>query len=98
MHIAPTPQRSIEIPALHPPVRAEARLRAKNQLTLPEPIATVLEARPNDLLLFEIDPEQPRMARVRLVPRGFAGALTGVFGTTDDVKAFLREEHAAWGE
>lgn len=86
------------MPALHPPVRAEARLRAKNQLTLPEPIATVLEARPDDLLLFETDPEQPGTARVRLVPHSFAGALTGVFGTTDDVKAFLREEYAAWGE
>lgn len=84
--------------ALHPPVRAEARLRTKNQLTLPGPIATMLEARPDDLLLFETDPEQPGTARVRVVPRSFAGALTGAFGTTEDVKAFLREEHAAWGE
>jgi hypothetical protein len=83
---------------LDPPVRAEARLRPKNQLTLPEPIAAVLEARPDDLLLFEEDPAEPGTARVRLVPRTFAGALTGVYGTTEEVKAFLREEHAAWGE
>jgi hypothetical protein len=83
---------------LDPPVRAEARLRPKNQLTLPEPIAAVLEARPDDLLLFEEDPAEPGTARVRLLPRTFAGALTGVYGTTDEVKAFLREEHTAWGE
>jgi len=83
---------------LDPPVRAEARLRPKNQLTLPEPIAAVLEARPDDLLLFEEDSSEPGTARVRLLPRTFAGALTGVYGTTEEVKAFLREEHAAWGE
>ena len=83
---------------LDPPVRAEARLRHKNQLTLPEPIAAVLEARPDDLLLFEADPAEPGTARVRLLPRTFAGALTGVYGTTEEVKAFLREELAAWGE
>lgn len=86
------------MPTLDPPIRAEARLRNKNQLTLPEPIATALDARPDDLLVFEADPEQPGTARIRVLPRAFAGALTGVYGTTAEVKAFLREEHAAWGE
>lgn len=79
------------------PIEAEARLRAKNQLTLPEPIAAALDAHPDDVLVFETDPEQPRTARIRLIPRSFAGALTGTFGTTEEVKAFLRDEHAAWG-
>lgn len=79
------------------PVEAEARLRPKNQLTLPEPIVRALDAHPDDLLVFETDPEQPGTAQVRLVPRSFAGALTGVYGTTEEVKAFLREEHEAWG-
>jgi hypothetical protein len=35
---------------------------------------------------------------VHVVPRDFAGSLTGVYGTTDDVLAFVREEHAAWAE
>jgi hypothetical protein len=34
----------------------------------------------------------------RLVRAGFAGALTGTYGTTEEVKAFIREEHAAWEE
>lgn len=80
------------------PIEASARLRAKNQLTLPEPIAAALGAEPNDVLAFELDPARPDVALVHLVRAGFAGALTGTYGTTDDVKAFIREEHAAWGE
>ena len=80
------------------PQRAEARLRRKNQLTLPEPIAAALEVGPDDLLVFETDPSEPGTARVRAVPRGFAGALTGVYGTTDELKRWLREEREAWGE
>jgi hypothetical protein len=80
------------------PIEGDARLRAKNQLTLPERIVAALEAEPNDLLVFEIDPNRPDVAQVRVIHAGFAGALTGTYGTTDDVKAFIREEHAAWGE
>jgi len=79
-------------------IEAEARLRPKNQLTLPEPIAAALDARANDLLVFEVDPSEPSTARVKLVRGSFAGALTGVYGTTEDVRRFLREERAAWGE
>lgn len=86
------------MPILTRPVEAEARLRAKNQLTLPEPIAHALEAKPDDVLVFETDPDHPGVAHVHLVRAGFAGAMTGVYGTTEDVKAYLREEHEAWGE
>ena len=79
-------------------VEAEARLRAKNQLTLPEAIVDALDARPDDVLVFEADPREPGTARVHLVRAEFAGSMTGTYGTTDDVIAFLREEHAAWGE
>jgi bifunctional DNA-binding transcriptional regulator/antitoxin component of YhaV-PrlF toxin-antitoxin module len=80
------------------PLEAVARLRAKNQLTLPEPIAAALEVHPDDQLLFAADPDQPDVFTVRRVPTDWAGALTGVFGTTEEVKAFLHEEHQAWGE
>jgi len=79
------------------PIEAEARLRAKNQLTLPERIAEALGARTNDTLVFETDPARPGVAQVHLVRAGFAGALTGVYGTTQQVKTFVREEHEAWG-
>jgi bifunctional DNA-binding transcriptional regulator/antitoxin component of YhaV-PrlF toxin-antitoxin module len=76
----------------------EARLRPKNQLTLPEPIADYLEAEPDDVLVFETDPAQPGAAIIRRLPRGFAGSMRGVYGTSQEVKAFIREEHEAWGE
>lgn len=81
-----------------PAVEAEARLRAKNQLTLPEPIVHALDARPDDILVFETDPASPGSARVHLVRAGFAGALTGTYGTSEDIKTFVREERAAWGD
>jgi hypothetical protein len=82
--------------AADPPIAAEARLRQKNQLTLPEQIAHALEARPNDILVFETDPANPGAASVRVLRHTFAGAMTGVFGTTEDVLTYLREERAAW--
>lgn len=85
-----------DIVMVTPTIEAEARLRAKNQITVPEAIVEILEARQNDLLVFEANAHEPGTAVVRVVPRTFAGALTGIYGTTEDVKAFLREEHADW--
>jgi hypothetical protein len=84
----------------HPgrPVEAEARLRQKNQLTLPEAIVRVLDAAPDDVIVFEADPGEPGVAHLHLLPRSFAGSLTGVYGTSEEVMEFVRGERAAWGE
>ncbi len=79
------------------PIDAEARLRRKNQLTIPEPIARALDAVPDDVLVFETDPAEPGVARVRVLPRDFAGSLTGVFGTAEETLEYVRGERAAWG-
>ena len=79
-----------------PAITAEARLRAKNQLTVPETIVDMLDAQQDDLLVFEANEHEPGTAVVRAIPRSFAGALTGVYGTSDEVKAYLREERAEW--
>jgi hypothetical protein len=78
------------------PIRAEARLRYKNQLTLPERIAAQLEAKQDDLLVFEVDPAAPRQATIRIVPRTFAGSMTGIYGSTRDLLRDLREDREAW--
>ena len=80
------------------PIEAEARLRQKNQLTLPEPIVRALDAAPDDIVVFEADPAEPGVARVRLLPREFAGSLTGVFGTSEETLEYVRGERTAWGE
>ena len=80
------------------PIEVDARLRAKNQITMPDQIVRALGAAPNDVLAFEANPAEPGVAHVRLMPRSFAGSLTGVFGTTEEVLAFLKEEHESWGD
>lgn len=80
------------------PIAADARLRAKNQITVPDAIVRALGAAPDDVLAFEADPADPGVAHVRLMPRSFAGSLTGVWGTTEEVLAFLKKEHDSWGE
>jgi hypothetical protein len=80
------------------PVEAEARLRPKNQMTIPDAIVRALHATPDDTFVFEADPEQPGVAQVHVIPHSFAGSMTGVYGTTEDVIRFVRDEHKAWGE
>ena len=79
-------------------VEATARLRPKNQLTVPDRIVRALEATPGDRFVFEIDPAQPGRVSIRVMPRDFAGSLTGVFGTTEEALAFVAGEREAWGE
>lgn len=76
----------------------EARVRARYQVTLPEPVADALAAHPDDRLLFEADPAEPGVVRIRKARVSWAGAATGVFGTEEEVLEFLREERASWGE
>ncbi len=74
----------------------EARVRARYQLTLPEVVAAALSAAPDDSLVFESDPADPGVVRVRKARATWAGALAGVFGTEDEFAAFIRTERASW--
>ena len=76
----------------------EVHLRKKNQLTLPEPIAERLGVEPGDRLVFEADDEDPTRIRVRPLRRSYAGLLAGVYGTPEEMAAYLRDERAGWGE
>lgn len=75
----------------------EARVRARYQVTLPEPVAAALAAGPDDRLLFEADPAEPGIVRIRKARVSWAGAAAGAFGSEAEVLAFLREERASWG-
>lgn len=77
-------------------IEVEARLRSKNQITVPDQVVRLLEAELNDTLVFAIEPGKPGVAQVRVLPRTFAGTMTGTYGTTAAVTAYLREEHADW--
>ena len=72
-----------------------ARLRARNQLTIPERVATQLQARPGDRFVLLVEgPDVVRLVRVR---ESYAGALPGLLGSTQrDRDEWLREERETW--
>ena len=78
------------------PVTAEARLRPRYQLTLPEAVAAALAAAPDDYLVFQADPTEPGVVQVRKARISWTGAAPGVFGTEDEFAAFVRAERASW--
>ena len=80
------------------PIAADARLRAKNQITVPDAIVRALGAAPDDMLAFEANPADPGVAVIRLIPRSFAGSLTGMWGSTEEAIAYVRTERESWGE
>ena len=76
-------------------VSAPARLRARNQLTIPEPIVEAAGIELGETFVVEVDPNDPDVVRLRRVRVSYAGALRGVYG---DIDAYLEEERAAWGD
>jgi bifunctional DNA-binding transcriptional regulator/antitoxin component of YhaV-PrlF toxin-antitoxin module len=76
--------------------RETVRLRTKNQLTLPEPITRALGAQPGDR--FFISFEEPDRAILQRVPKSYAGALAGVWGTYEEAMADLRASRDEWDE
>ena len=79
-------------------VEVEVSLRKKNQITLPEPIASRLGVGPGDRLVFEADDGDHDRVHIRRVRRSYAGALAGVYGTPEEVAEYLRGERESWGE
>jgi len=76
-----------------PTVSAEARLRARNQFTLPEPIAEAGDLEPGDVFVVEIDVDDPDTVRLHRIRKSYAGALHGIYG---DSKTYLDEERRTW--
>jgi hypothetical protein len=74
-----------------------ARLRRRFQVTLPEAVAAALAVAPDDGLVFEADPTEPGVVRLRKARASWAGATPGVFGSEEEVAVFLAEERASWG-
>jgi AbrB family looped-hinge helix DNA binding protein len=74
-----------------PRLAVEARVRARNQVTIPEPIVRALGLEEGSRLLFRTDGDRVELIVVR---DSYAGALRGVWG--EDAQAWLAEERAAW--
>lgn len=77
-------------------LEAEVGLRQKNQLTLPEPIASQLGAQPGDHLVITVLDDEPGIARIRRLPRSYAGSMSGLYGTPEEVAVYVRKERESW--
>lgn len=73
----------------------ETQLRARHQLTLPDAVVRAVGLAVGDRLMFELDPADPEVVRLRPIRRTYAGALADVY---EDATDALAEERASWSE
>ena len=74
-------------------ISAEARLRAKSQLTLPEAVVEAASVAAGDRFVVEVSPDDPDTIRLHRVRSSYAGALSDLF---PDAAEYLTEERATW--
>lgn len=77
-----------------PPVTAEARIRARNQLTLPDPVVQAGGIAEGDRFVVEIDANEPDVVRLHRIRTSYAGALADLYGDAAD---YIESERASWG-
>ena len=76
-------------------VIAEARLRERNQLTIPDAIVREGRIEPGETFVVELEPDQPETLLLRRVRSSYAGALRGLWGK--DAGADLEADRKTWG-
>ena len=76
-----------------PSVSAEAKLRARNQLTLPGQIVQAAGIEEGDRFVVEVAPGDPDTLRLHRIRPTYAGALRDVYGSPSD---YLDEERHSW--
>ena len=72
-----------------------ARLRARNQLTLPDPIVQAAGLDEGATFVVELDPADPDVVRLRRVRSSYAGALKGQYEPSAE---YLAGDRAGWTE
>lgn len=77
-------------------IEVEATLRDKNQLTIPREIAERHKLSPGQKLVIVDSTERPGEFVVRVIAASYAGALAGVFGTTEQNVEYVRHEREDW--
>ncbi len=76
-------------------IEAHAKMRQRNQLTVPQEAVEALRLKEGDRIVFDIDP-QGRQATMRAVQESYSGLLNGVYGTPEQVASYIRGERAGW--
>jgi bifunctional DNA-binding transcriptional regulator/antitoxin component of YhaV-PrlF toxin-antitoxin module len=68
-------------------------MRARNQMTLPEPVVQAAGIVEGDRFVVEVTPGDPDTLRLHRIRPSYAGALSDVFG---DATEYLEAERRAW--
>ena len=74
-------------------VTAETRLRARNQLTLPEQVVQAAGILEGDRFVVDVAPNDPDTVRLHRIRPSYAGALRDVYGDATD---YLDRERGSW--
>lgn len=74
-------------------VISEARLRARNQLTLPDPVVQAGGIAEGERFAVEFDPDDPDTVHLHRIRPSYAGTLGGVYG---DAREYLDEQRRGW--
>jgi hypothetical protein len=72
---------------------ATARLRSRNQLTLPDPIVQAAGLDEGATFVVELDEADPDVVRLRRVRSSYAGVLKGLYEPAGE---YLDGERAGW--
>jgi bifunctional DNA-binding transcriptional regulator/antitoxin component of YhaV-PrlF toxin-antitoxin module len=76
-----------------PSVTTEARMRARNQLTLPEAVVAAAGIAEGDRFLVEVAGDDPDTVRLHRIRDSYAGALRGVYGNATE---YVEGERGSW--
>ena len=77
-------------------VSAEARFRARNQITIPDAVVQAAGIEPGETFVVEVEPEDIDTLRLRRIRTSYAGVLRGLWGP--DANAYLEVERNAWDD
>jgi hypothetical protein len=72
---------------------ATARLRGRNQLTLPDAIVQAAGVEEGATFVVEVDPSDPDVVRFRRIRPSYAGSLRGLY---EPVAEYLDGERTGW--
>jgi hypothetical protein len=74
-------------------VTAEARVRARHQLTLPDQVVQAGAIKEGDRYVVEIASDDPDVVRLHRIRHSYAGALAELYG---DPPAYVDKERRSW--
>ena len=71
-------------------------VRARSQVTLPRKVMRKAKMKTGDRIIVRVEGTDPETITIRPLRRSYAGVATGVYGTPDEVSAYVQGERDAW--